>query len=235
MSFTKDYSIFKFLDVNRNLDRKQIEKLKCSIQDNGYLDSHPIIVDKNFSIIDGQHRFVACKEMGLPIVYTISDNVSQKLLITLNTTQKKWQINDYIHYWAEKGYSSYKLLSNLMKETNQNSTVVINLLGQETGGRLSEIIQNGKFKTEMKYVIEARGKWNAIKTILDFCKIKTQTRPVKALLDLAQDKNFNWKTMVKKLERQGDRVHRCISLDGYKVMFRDIYNNRNSNPIELRR
>ena len=68
---TKDYEKFSIKSYNRNLNRNHINELKEKFATIGYKDYLPILVNENYEIIDGQHRFVACKESGLPIVYQV--------------------------------------------------------------------------------------------------------------------------------------------------------------------
>mgnify|MGYP003676458481 CR=1 FL=1 len=68
---TKSYSIFNSIIGNRNLDSKNLKRIKESINEIGL--QMPILVNQNKSIIDGQHRLQAAKELEIPITYTIAD------------------------------------------------------------------------------------------------------------------------------------------------------------------
>ena len=56
-------------EANRNLipalSINEYELLKESISENGLLDS--IVVNQQEVILDGVHRYLACKELGIPI------------------------------------------------------------------------------------------------------------------------------------------------------------------------
>lgn len=89
MQESKEYNNFKFLSANRPIDYNHVNKIKKSLQEYGFLDSQPITVNSEMEIIDGQHRFVACKEMGLPIKFVqIQPKRTDNILVSLNTTQK---------------------------------------------------------------------------------------------------------------------------------------------------
>ena len=64
---TTDYFLFKPIDGNRNKNLLHINRLKKSISEN-YLFT-VIIVNENYEIIDGQHRFECIKELELPLYY----------------------------------------------------------------------------------------------------------------------------------------------------------------------
>lgn len=73
MQETKNYENFTFLTANRPINRNHVNKIKKSLSEYGYLDSQPITVTADMKILDGQHRFIACKEMGLPIKFVQLD------------------------------------------------------------------------------------------------------------------------------------------------------------------
>lgn len=106
---TNDYSKFKILKGNRQISWAKTQRLVKSIELIGYIKSHPILVDKKLTIIDGQHRFAACKQLGLPVLYEVHDNTENigDVLIALNANQQSWQLSDYIHYYASKGIEFY--------------------------------------------------------------------------------------------------------------------------------
>lgn len=73
MQETKEYEKFTFLSTNRPVQRNHVNKLKKSLSEYGFLESQPITVTEDYKILDGQHRFIACKEMGIPIKYVKID------------------------------------------------------------------------------------------------------------------------------------------------------------------
>ncbi len=61
-------------------------------------------------IVDGQHRFVACKYLNVPIKYIVYSHVEGKeipdteiteLIIMANNTGKPWKVKDYINWYAD--------------------------------------------------------------------------------------------------------------------------------------
>lgn len=127
METTKNYDEFKLLSLNRHLDRRHINELKNSISKNGYLMSNPIIVNKDMEIIDGQHRFIALKEQGMDVPYVVLDR-DYDTIIDLNTTQRKWQIQDYINYYCEKDKNKHFIrLRRLSQELKLSPTNIITM------------------------------------------------------------------------------------------------------------
>lgn len=71
---TNDYNLFKSLKGNRNVNKLHVQRLKESFKGD-YLMS-PIIVNQNYEIIDGQHRFNAAKDLSLPVNFIICNDYS---------------------------------------------------------------------------------------------------------------------------------------------------------------
>ena len=99
---TRDYSLFKKLDGNRDVKKKNA--LVKSITEFDLTNYSPIIVTDDFRIVDGQHRFEACKELNLPIYFIVmpSDN-AEKAMIILNKCQSQWRsesIKAYGNAWV---------------------------------------------------------------------------------------------------------------------------------------
>lgn len=66
---SSDYDQFKMINFNRPVCKKNLGKLiKLNEQQNRF-HLFPIVVDQEFNIIDGQHRFEACKELSSPVFY----------------------------------------------------------------------------------------------------------------------------------------------------------------------
>lgn len=64
---TSDYFRFKILDGNRDVLKSHVNKIKESMKKFGWIGPG-IIVNEKFEIIDGQTRFYAAKELGLPMI-----------------------------------------------------------------------------------------------------------------------------------------------------------------------
>ena len=76
---TYDLNVFKILEGNRNINLLHVERLVKSIEENGFLKM-PIIVNKNYEVIDGQHRLEAAKKSKSMVYYIIEKNVQKRLL-----------------------------------------------------------------------------------------------------------------------------------------------------------
>ena len=69
---SRNYNMFKFKDGNRDLNYINVNKMEESLKKHGWVT--PIVVDNNYYIIDGQHRFQAAKNLGMPIAFIRMSN-----------------------------------------------------------------------------------------------------------------------------------------------------------------
>jgi len=67
---TKEYDMFNFLESNREINSSTVKKLVKSIKDKGL--QVPIVVNDDRDIVDGQHRFIALRQLGYAVPYIVS-------------------------------------------------------------------------------------------------------------------------------------------------------------------
>jgi len=122
---TNKYEIFKSLKGNRPLEKTHIRKLKKSIENNNRLNLHPIIINQNYEIIDGQHRLEVAKQLGLDIFYIKSETINDEHLIECNVNQKSWEVENYIDFFSQKEkITDYVELKNFMQLSNLKPKVL---------------------------------------------------------------------------------------------------------------
>ena len=126
---TKDYSMFSLLKRNRVTDDKAINNLVVSIKKYGQLQ--PIIVNQKLEVIDGQHRFEACKILGYEVAYLISDDATINDVVLINNTQKPWNYRDYIRTFSHRdhwNHGEYRRLEKYMDTYGFTFNICLNLL-----------------------------------------------------------------------------------------------------------
>lgn len=106
---TSDYFRFKILDGNRDVLKSHVNKIKESMKKFGWIGPG-IIVNEKFEIIDGQTRFYAAKELGLPIPYFIEEGTGLDECLTMNVGQQNWTAFDFMKSKAKKGENDYVCL-----------------------------------------------------------------------------------------------------------------------------
>ncbi len=97
---TTDYDKFKIIESNRKTSRKHVMDLvRSMIEHPELVPTRPILVNKNMEVLDGQHRLLACIQLGLPIYYTIMVGGIEVAQI-INSTQRGWKLLDFGRSYA---------------------------------------------------------------------------------------------------------------------------------------
>lgn len=91
-----------------------VKRLALEIKEHGQLV--PILVNERFEAIDGQHRLMACKSIGVPVRFIVQRGMRIGEIISINTNSRKWTEIDYINRFAEEGNVKYIELRNWIKE-----------------------------------------------------------------------------------------------------------------------
>ena len=229
----------KFLTMNRPVQRGQVERLKEIIRDQGYNKGLPIIVDKDGNILDGQHRYVACKELGIEPEIIVDG--TDAIIPLINSSQLRWSMKDYINFYAGKGFPDYIILDNLCKAKKLSPGIAYNIIYSKSIARpaltrkdKSVPLKDGTFKFPdhtPKYFTKLESKIDKILNLVNVLGIPRTDRLVIAISKLAEEPNFSFATMIKKLDYQKARVYRCSTITEYVNMLSDIYNHKNSKKV----
>lgn len=127
---TTDYALFKKLDGNRDVVRTN--SLVKSIQELDLTMYSPIIVSEEFQIVDGQHRFEACKKLGLPIYFIVMPSESaEKAMIILNKCQSQWRNGEFFQHNVKKIGGVYTELKEYIDKYKINLSYAVLLFPQK--------------------------------------------------------------------------------------------------------
>lgn len=247
---TNDYSKFKTLQGNRNVNRLHVRRLRESFKDD-YLLS-PIIVNQNFEIIDGQHRFEAAKELNLPINFIICNNYSLKEVQLLNANMKNWKKQDYLNAYCDLGYPEYLKFKEFMMqfpEFGMASSEAI-LTNSLAGGQFKSHSADLKSDTNkdgsymVKYFQEGNLQIpdyeNSIENAQKIMMIKpyydgfSRTIFVIAMLGIFRIEYYSHSRLIERLAANPTALQHCANVTQYKFMIEDIYNFRSREKVSLR-
>lgn len=145
---TTNYDKFKLIISNRPLMTKGVhyKRLKNSIIEKGQLE--PAIVNENYEIINGQHRWSICKELGIPFVFEVWEGLKVTDVPDANISSE-WKMKHFINLYASNGCentTSYQYLQALIKEfcppmVLSNITTIMGM----RGGNSQTILKEGRF------------------------------------------------------------------------------------------
>lgn len=223
---TNDYTKFKTKDGNRSLNELHLKRLKSSVEDNDLLHANPILVNEQFEIIDGQHRFNVCESLCKPIYYIMVKGLGLQEIQILNANAKNWKTEDYVSGYAKLGLPEYKYFETQM---NKMDIGVASLLAIFTGdnGNAQESLRNGTLTLPNKKRGEIIYTW-----IKDFEKLfvgATQRTFVRALVTLYNIDGYNHNKMMQKLQYQSTKLRICNESKSYLALLEEIYNFKERN------
>jgi hypothetical protein len=117
---TTDYKLFRFLEGNRETNKKKQDRIIGEMKKgNDILDESPILVFENgdhLDIEDGQNRFQIAKSLGRPVHYIIRDKkLSLYNLAKNNSNVEKWTGKDFINCYSKAGNENYRQLAKFYK------------------------------------------------------------------------------------------------------------------------
>lgn len=246
---TSNYELFKTLAGNRAVSRVHIQRLKQSFKE-AYLSS-VMIVNEDFEIIDGQHRYEAAKSLGLPVNFIICKGYSLKEVQLLNTSAKNWTKTDYLQAYCDLGNEAYIEFRNFMHEypdfgiaaaesilTNK-LTLSVNRASKEL---VSDTNKSGKYSVkyfqngELEIPDIEQSRINAEKIMRIKPHYDGFNRPVFviAMLGIFRIADYNHDQLISRLESNPKSLTHCSNVTQYKSLIEEIYNFRSRNKVSLR-
>lgn len=234
---TKDYGMFSFLKENRPLRGEHVLALTKAITKNNMLAYNPIIVNKNFQIIDGQHRFIVAKNNELDLYYVIRENASVEDVIVLNSTVRPWELNDYLRLYIHQEKEDYIKIAQYMDESSLSiSSALMILTGsfQTKGYGLRDIFKSGEFKiTEPVLANEFLYYLGVVKSV---CTIQTVWRDREFLQAIYRftKKGGDVDVLAQKSLETGKKIEKRELLADYLLQIEQIYNSGNTARVKTR-
>jgi hypothetical protein len=232
---TKDYSLFKTLNGNRDVNQLHLTRLKESMKKNHLTTI--IMVNEKFEIIDGQHRFLISQELKLPINYIISKNYGLAEVQILNANMKNWTIVDYVNGYCDLGFKDYEIYREFINEYGFTNQVALFLLSGEFACGTSEVSISTKFK-EGKFKINdlnnSKKMADKIMMIEPYYKGFLRRSFIYALIGMFKNENFEFTEFLAKLKQQPTTLQDCTNVSQYKSLIEEIYNYRRREKVNLR-
>lgn len=255
---SRDYNKFSFIAGNRPVNENHILEVANSIKQHGYIKSQSILVTKDNFIIDGQHRFHACKESDLPVYFRIVDkNHDDKDLLDLirglQNTQRRWTVIDAVDSFALQENPDYSKIKTWHERYNISYSVLVKCFtgvckGMTTkNGTVRKLsssyaLHTGGFKITDKQqeenFINFAETLNLIRRLKDV-KLNEQTwinqdHFMKGLWTFLNSDHVKLSTFNIKLENHYHRITKQKDRRSYVEMFLHIYNFQNKQKISIK-
>jgi len=235
---TTDYESFHFFEGNRRVFDSHVKTLVREIKKNNLLHLCPILVDRDFFVIDGQHRLFAAKALNVPIYYMIADKGGSNLIGTLNSARKAWLSADYVNYFVSQGNEDYRRLDAFCKKHNVDVTLVLKMRDQKDN-KFKDGLYKFMTPEEEKTLVVALDKLADTKALIDLRSFIEHKSTIfksfcfqKPLLTLFLREDFDYDHFRKNLELLMDRFKKCSNKESFYNLFIEIYNYRRKERIE---
>lgn len=147
---TTEYDQFRTLAHNRDINKAHVNRLAEAMTEKpGSGPTRPILVNEKMEIIDGQHRFLACQLLGIPIYYLIGEGLRLEDAQRLNALQRNWGELDYAKSYADAGDPHYQAYLDYRGQHKLSHSVVVAYLGGTRIGQKDTLnFRNGGFRVK---------------------------------------------------------------------------------------
>ena len=226
---TKEYQWFTFIAGNRPVIKSHLSKLIISMKEE-YVPV-PIIVNESLEIIDGQHRYHACKELDLELHYIIIRGLKLKDVQRLNILMKAWTADSFMNCYCDLAldsdsgeYDDYVEYSEFKREYGFGHNETQTMLSGKTmfSGKLADDFRKGDFK--IKSIKKARQIANQIREVSEYYSGYKRRGFVIAIMKCLSNPEYDHKRFIAKLSYQKDKLSDFRHWQQYLTVIQDIYN-----------
>lgn len=237
IQYTKDYSLFRFLKGNRDLNERKIKRIIKSVESGlNFFKYNPIMVNEQHFIIDGQHRFYACRKLKLPVYFVVVPEITLQHIAEINNNQSRWKIRDYMNCYIDANVNreDYQALSDFVTKHKINISVAVSLLhaGRITnGGGYTDAFKDGKFRINYE---EAAEKIVSIAKEFEAFGADYRSRPfLQAIEKLVTNDRYPHEKVVAKLAKHGLEIEKQSSAKDYMKHIEELFNYHNAKRVVI--
>lgn len=219
---TFDYSKFSFLDSNRKINSRNLAKLVASMKEKQL--KIPILVNKDFKIIDGQHRFLAAKELELPIYYYIIEDYGIEEMKRANLVNSSWTKKDFLNMFVEEGDTNYEIFNRIIEDFDISILLLIKVFSSMQGKSQKDFAK--LFEEGILDISEIEKVEDFLLCLEDFSFFKPYKtlQFVTAFLKLYMQPKYDHEVMRQRLEKRRDSLKKKSTTDDYLVLLtKEIY------------
>lgn len=228
---TSDYDQFQILTSNRKVSKAHVRSLVRSMEENPTLfEFRPILVNDAMFIIDGQHRFTAAQQLGLPIWYIIGKNLTIADTQAMNMNQRNWTPIDFARSYAALGKEQYQIYLKFREQYHHFEHGLAMALLTGVGSANGSGVTSIKFKAGELVIDDLeRSEWMAdkLEEVLEVVKPIMSAHQSSGLLSAAlrmmRHVDYDHEQFIKHLKQQNEIRYRPNAKE-YLRDLEDIYN-----------
>ena len=226
--------------TNRKVSKNHVQNLVVSMSIKGFDKTHPLRVSDGpggkLTVLDGQHRLAAAKELSLPVTYIkIEENTDGEDVYFSNAFSKGWVTNDFVDYWCQLGKEPYIYLREFVEKHDVNIYTALTILGAGARQNRNQSIRLGQLHLTEDNKIRAEGLMKNVNEVRYFDAVTTSMSKqhcfVRALSVIVTQDFYNHNRMLNSLGRRSATLIRCARLSDYLRILVEIYNHKARNKV----
>lgn len=225
---SKDYNRFKFFNSNRPIKARLVNELSESIKKYGLLC--PIIVSKDFYILEGQHRYHALKGRRDPITFIVNHTATRTNIKEINSVRFGWDLLDFLNYECQEGNSNYIELNKIYLKYKKDFKLSLGAVSEiyTDQSNVSTHIKKGSFKINKEFGFMF---FEYLLQLENFFSRNLETRFIQAFKRvIISNPNFNISVFTKKLKSK--KLYNYSTIRETYDAIVEIYNWKNKNKIK---
>ena len=148
---TENYDMFKKIGGNRKLNKANYAKIVKSMKEEQLII--PIVVNEKYEIIDGQHRYTACKDLGKPVYFYMVRGYGLNQVKRANIASSNWKKENYLDMFiAEKNevYIEFEEIKERYDINISNLLKIFSIVQEKQLARVGYEFENGIFTLDGK-------------------------------------------------------------------------------------
>lgn len=234
---TVNYDQFRFDPRNRPINQDHLERLYDAIEKKNLLKEHPIIVSSDGIVRDGQHRLKVAEALKTPIYYIVSDDVTVDDVPGMNSLNRSWKSEDYLHAYCQEGRRDYLMLNDFWRANRDIMTLApaMSLCNYGDKSGLSIRFQSGEYQcNDLEF---AKSVVNAVRDFASYFKYYNAVAFINSIANLMGNADYDHERMMMKMKYLSARLVKCPDMDTYIAVINDIYNYKvpDSRRVQLRK
>lgn len=226
---TTNYSIFKFDPLNRAIRPDKVDRLYDAIQTKNLLHLFPIVVTREFVVVDGQHRLKVAEALDTPIYYIVSSQMRIQDAASVSANTDGWSSEDYLDHWCKIGLPDYLALRRFLddkKWLNLSTAKQLCFKGDkqsraQTGAIHGEFVGGTYKANNLEQAERVCTMALNFKTWVSFWK---EAPFMSALRNLDSNTNYDHAHMMQKMQYQSVKLVKCATAADYIAVMNTIYN-----------
>lgn len=148
---TENYDMFKKIGGNRKINKANYAKIVKSMKEEQLII--PIVVNEKYEIIDGQHRFTACKDLGKPVYFYMVRGYGLDQVKRANIASSNWKKENYLDMFIAEGNEIYKEFEEIKERYDLNISNLLKIFAivqEKQSARVGYEFENGTFTLDGK-------------------------------------------------------------------------------------